>query len=96
MEQLCIKYAQQTSSHPVPKSQAPREARAPALTIHRGHERQVKNLPNQHLQEANLQRKNKKAVVGSDPKGYLRPPCGRKESRRAAPGEPGRGQSEPL
>lgn len=54
----------------------PREALAPALTIHRGHKRQVENLPDQHLHEANLQGKNEnstQATVHWDPQGSFRP-----------------------
>lgn len=71
MEQLCIKYVQQTSNPLIPRPCTPG---APSLTIHCRHECQVKNLPNQHLQEANLQRKNEKAEICSGPKGSLRDP----------------------
>ena len=71
MEQLCIKYVQQTSNPLIPR---PRTPGAPSLTIHCRHECQVKNLPDQHIQEANLQRKNEKAEICSGPKGSLRDP----------------------
>lgn len=80
---------------PGPRATCPREAQAPSLTVHRGHKRQVENLPHQHLHEANLQGKNEnsaQATAPRDPTDSSRPrPVAHEEGAELLRGHPGGG-----